>query len=340
MFIKRCNIGENILNVYSLIAAAEDNDESDILVFLDIEKAYDTVNWRFLSTILLKLGFPDSFVRWVEILHRNKEIRFYNNGYSSKPLFPSKGLAQGCGLSPLLFIIAMSHLAEVLNREPHLEGINCAGIEKKCCLAADDTVIGLKAEKKNMRMLIRVLNAFYVTSSLKVNYNKSVIVRIGKWKRSHHELQVDNDFVWSKPGEMIKYLGIFMSPLYNPDDPCIELLFSVNEFLNDTLNLRYQHLSIIGRILVLKSLVSSKLVYKFLHYPTPMDKIFKHINQMFYKFVWEGTHHINAKQMIQPIGKRGFNMLNVVFQQQSLQFHWLSKTLHNANEKAIWEHYL
>ena len=67
-FIKGHNIGENILDVYSLIAAAEDNDESDILVFLDIEKAYDTVNWRFLSAVLLKLGFPDSFVHWVEIL--------------------------------------------------------------------------------------------------------------------------------------------------------------------------------------------------------------------------------------------------------------------------------
>ena len=76
-FIKERNIGENILDVYSMIAAAEDNEEADILVFLDIEKAYNTVSWRFLSTVLDKLGFPDSFVRLVEILHRNKEIRFF-----------------------------------------------------------------------------------------------------------------------------------------------------------------------------------------------------------------------------------------------------------------------
>ena len=73
-FIRDRNIGENILDVYTMIAAAEDNNESDVLVFLDIEKAYDTVSWRFLSTVLCKLGFPDSFVRWVEILHKNKEI--------------------------------------------------------------------------------------------------------------------------------------------------------------------------------------------------------------------------------------------------------------------------
>ena len=103
------------MDVYALIATAEENEESDMLIFLDIEKAYDMVNWRFLSTVLHKLDFPNSFIRWVEILHKNKEIRFFNNGFSSCPIFPQKGLAQGCALSPLLFIIVMSRLSEVLN---------------------------------------------------------------------------------------------------------------------------------------------------------------------------------------------------------------------------------
>ena len=89
-----------------------------------------------------------------------------------------------------------------------------------------------------MIILIRILTAFYENSGLKVNYNKSVIVRIGKWKRSHRKLQVNNDFVWSKLGEMTKYLGIFMSPLYNPEDSCIELLFTITDLINATSNLR------------------------------------------------------------------------------------------------------
>ena len=182
----------------------------------------------------------------------------------------------------------MSLLSKVLNREPQLEGIQCTDTEKKCCLAADDTVIGMKAEENNMRLLIRILTAFYENSGLKVNYNKSVIVRIGKWKRFHRKLQVNNDFVWSKPGEMTKYLGIFMSLLYNPENPCIELLFTITDLINATLNLQYQHLSIIGKILVLKSLVSSKLVYKFLHYPTPTEEVFQYINKVFLRIYLGG----------------------------------------------------
>ena len=76
------------------------------------------------------MDFPDSFIQWVEILHKNKEIRFFNNGYSSKPVHPNKGLAQGCGLSPLLFIIAMSRLSEGLTQNQNIEGITCGENER------------------------------------------------------------------------------------------------------------------------------------------------------------------------------------------------------------------
>ena len=88
-FIAGRNIGENILDVYALIEEAEDSKDEDLLIFLDIEKAYDTVKWRFLTTVLQNIGFPDNFIHWIEVLYKNKEIRFYNNGYSSEPVFPS-----------------------------------------------------------------------------------------------------------------------------------------------------------------------------------------------------------------------------------------------------------
>ena len=339
-FIKGRNIGENILDVYSMIAAAEDNEETDILVFLDVEKAYDTVSWRFLSTVLDKLDFPDSFVRWVEILHRNKEIRFFNHGYSSSPVYPNKGLAQGCALSPLLFIIAMSRLSEVVNRNANIVGINCAGKIKKCCLAADDTVIGTRANERNIQELCYVLNSFYKISGLKVNYNKSAIMTIGKHTDVRQLASTSEEFVWLNSGDKIKYLGIFVSDKYHlKDNECL-LLLNSNDIANITHGLRYQNLSLIGRILILKSLVSSKLVYKFLHYPLPEQDTLKWINKVYFDFVWRGRHRISAEDMIQPVEKGGFNMLNVFYECEALQFQWLSKTLTNVEERAVWEHYL
>ena len=265
---------------------------------------------------------------------------FFNNGHSSKPVNPNKGLAQGCGLSPLLFIIAMSRLLEVINRNEKIVGIACANRVKKSCLAADDMVIGTRANNQNTWELYQVLRSFYKVSGLKVNYSKSVIMRIGKWKESDQVLNILTDFVWLNPQDKTKYLGILVSAKYSKNQENHNLLLTASDIATATSGLRSQSLSLIGKILVLKSLVGSKIVYKFLHYPVPSRNELHWLNKLYYDFVWRGRHRISAEQMIQPVEKGGFNMFNVFFQYYSLQFQWLSKTLHNANEKALWEQYL
>ena len=119
-----------------------------------------------------------------------------------------------------------------------------------------------------------------------------------------------------------------------------EILINARDVLSATQGLRYQHLSIIGKILTLKTLVNSKLVYKLLHYPTPDNKILSAINKLYYDYVWEGSHRIASKFMEQPVEKVGCNMLNIFNHEKALKFQWLSKTLQNVEDKAFWEIHL
>ena len=82
-FIKDRYIGDNIMEIYSLIARAEQQDEEAILILLDIQKAFDSVSWWFLKKVLDTYMFPDSFIEWIDVLYRNKEIRIINNGHVS-----------------------------------------------------------------------------------------------------------------------------------------------------------------------------------------------------------------------------------------------------------------
>ena len=340
-FVKGRQMGANILDVYSIIAAAEEGNSNDknMLLFLDIEKAYDTIKWRFITTVLERLGFPSSFIKWFEVLQKNREIRVYNNGHSSAPITPSRGLAQGSGLSPFIFIIAMSRLGAVINRDEKIQGIKYGNIEKKCDMAADDTVLFVKGTKENLEEIRRVLKSFGNISGLKVNYEKSVAMRLGNWEKGE-EINVERNLKWA---ERTRYLGVIVTKKI--DRHLIDRQFQITpERIQQIVSgLRYRNNSLIGQILILKSLVLSTFVYKFTHYPRPNMLCLKKMNSVFSNFVWSnGRHKLNQKQMEKRTNAGGFNMVNLMDQQFCWRVRWITEALKNEGqeERSFWEHYL
>ena len=131
-FIKNRYIGNTVLDFYTMAGAALNSDEDSnyIALSLDIEKAFDSISWDFLYTFMQRIGIPDPFIQWVKILHKGKELRIFNNGHGSGPIRVSNGLAQGCSLSPLLFILCMESLAHVVRASPNIEVIPYANTDK------------------------------------------------------------------------------------------------------------------------------------------------------------------------------------------------------------------
>ena len=105
-FIKHRSIQENLLDVQALIVAFNNDSEEGMLILLDIQKAFDTLGWNFLRSVLVKYNFPESFLRWFDIFYMGKELHILNNGLISEVVFPSRGVAQGCGISPLFFCLS------------------------------------------------------------------------------------------------------------------------------------------------------------------------------------------------------------------------------------------
>ena len=95
-----------------------------LVVAVDIQKAFDSVNHLFLITALKKFGFGETFIKWIQILLRNQESCIINAVTTAKYLKLQKGTRQGCPISAYLFILVLE-IAFIFNKEnKNIKGIN------------------------------------------------------------------------------------------------------------------------------------------------------------------------------------------------------------------------
>ena len=86
-------------------------NQEGILMFLDFEKAFDSVEWNFLFKTLKKFDFGDNFISWMRILYTKPVFRLKNNGWMSRNCSMFRGIRQGCPISALLYILVAEILA-------------------------------------------------------------------------------------------------------------------------------------------------------------------------------------------------------------------------------------
>ena len=73
------------------------------IVFIDLTKAFDTVNREALWVILNKLGCPAKFTKLIQLFHDDMTGEVLSGGEPSDSFSISNGVKQGCVLAPVLF---------------------------------------------------------------------------------------------------------------------------------------------------------------------------------------------------------------------------------------------
>ncbi|CAL1368629.1 unnamed protein product [Linum trigynum] len=153
---------------------------------LDIEKAFDNVNWDCLFKILSGLGFSEKWKSWVKRSICSSMISVLVNGEAKGYLRASKGLRQGDPLSPGLFALVMDVLSMMLKavREAgKFEGFymneDSKNGEAAHLMFADDTVIFYDANHSQVLNILATIVCLQSVTGLRVNLDKSVMYTAG-----------------------------------------------------------------------------------------------------------------------------------------------------------------
>ena len=249
-FLKGRFIGENIRLIDSVINFTAAKNIPGLLVFLDFEKAFDTVEWTFIQKTFQHFNFGPSIISWIKLFYHDIETCILNNGWSSNFFKLERGVRQGCPLSPYLFILCAEVLADAIRNDNNIKGITVDGQEIKISLYADDTTLILDGSRASFKNSLQVLESFSLISGLRLNYKKTEVPWIGANAGSEGKLCPEHDLKWMK--NKVKTLGVWLST-----DPIITMKANYDEKLTKlkaSLSCwELRRLSLLGKITVLKS---------------------------------------------------------------------------------------
>ena len=130
----------------------------EVICKLDIEKAYDHVNWEALLDLLKRMGFRVRWCRWIRTCISTVQFSVLFNGSPADFFGSLRGLRQGNPLSPLLFLVVMEVFSKMIKR---VEGVGLlrgfkadsrrgGGVCVSHILFADDTILFCDANEEHI----------------------------------------------------------------------------------------------------------------------------------------------------------------------------------------------
>ena len=191
-----------VINMTDKISEAMDRSYYSIGVFVDLSKAFDTLDHGILLAKLAHYGIRGTEQKWFKSYLENRTQYVTFNGTESSRLPLKCGVPQGSILGPILFILYINdiiHVSNILN----------------LILFADDTNIFMT--HKNLKSLINLvnqelirLNCWFIANKLSLNINKTnfIIFTNKKYNKDEIKNAISFDGKFINPVASTKFLGV------------------------------------------------------------------------------------------------------------------------------------
>ena len=287
-------ITSNLILIRDMLDYISTKNCPAILVNIDQEKAFDRVDWDFLFRLLHHYGFGDNFIRWVRLLYTNISSCIICNGDLTIPFRPTRGVRQGCSLSPLLYILVAEVLGCNIRACNNVEGFRIPGGSPfKLTQYADDTTCFVH-DLFSLQKLLDLTDKYGRGTGAKLNVSKTEAMWLGS-----HTGRVDKP-LGLKWVTTMKVLGVYFG------DNAVNANWDkrVTAFKKVTDLWLRRNLTVKGRVVIANTFGLSKFYYiaKIL---IPPSSILDKIRKILVNFVWHGKAHLVSQDVCRLPFKQG-----------------------------------
>eukprot|EP00253_Pinus_taeda_P011928 PITA_11928 len=315
-FVPRRQIKDNVILIQEAIHNSINRKERGMIIKLDMENAFDRVNHHFLREVLRKFGIFNNFISIIMECITHPWTAPLINGRPSSYFRSSRGLRQGCPLSPFLYIIMAETLSihlEKLRKKKEITGISIErGIKEiNHSLFADDTLLIGGASSLMEKRFKKTLDTFLTASGGKLNNKKCKIytwnVPLQIMQRISMILDIPVQINWN----YFSYLGL---PLAKETVKSEIWVKHIEKMRGKLQSWGMSWLNLVGRTTLIKAILSALPIYQYVVTLAPAST-HKHMEIIIRSFLWQGGRQDSKKfslvkwdQVILPFEKGGLGI--------------------------------
>ena len=293
-----------------------------MLLCLDFEKAFDFLDWKFMTKALKAFGFGEDICRWMAIFYRKINSTVIVNGQTSSWFSTERGCRQGDPDSHYLFVLCVEILATMIRENVDTKGICINEAEHKLSQFADDAQLMNNGDKISLEKSLDTIEKYGNVSGLFLNTDKTQAIWLGSKRRSQIKYMPHLKMVWNP--SQFKILGVwFTQDLKDCEKKINEKIFEVKALFNIWSK---RLITPLGRVAILKSLILSKLVRLCILLPDPPDEFVNNLQKMCFKFIWNNKQDkIIRKTAVKSAKKGGFGVPDIRKYISALKIMWIRK---------------
>uniref|UniRef100_A0A803TZS1 Reverse transcriptase domain-containing protein n=1 Tax=Anolis carolinensis TaxID=28377 RepID=A0A803TZS1_ANOCA len=348
-FLPQRQMRDNVREIINIIEHYECTKKEELaLLTIDMEKAFDNLNWDFFKLLIKELDMGYKFSNAINQIYDKQEAKIKINTSESKNFMIQKGTRQGCPLFPLLFIFSIEILLNAIRKDHQLKGTNIRKCNYKIRAFADDLICIIEDPIRTIKLWLAKFKEFEEISGLKINLEKTMILTKNLTNSRQKRL---TEITGIQIRKKIRYLGITITA---KNSQLLENNYDTKwkEIKRDLEKWKHLKLSLLGRISAIKMSILPKMIFLFQNIPIIRStQRFKNWNKDLSKFIWGGKKpRIKRTHLTDEKKRGGLGLPNLQLYHDACGLTWIKDwatlkktkilTLEGADLRSGWHAYL